>query len=223
MAEEQKYTQRVVDAINKGVNISKDEHLASFDVPELLRAVYDQDDSLYVNVLKKLNIDVKAVSQKIDQFIKDSVKTTSTVEPDSSADVKNMLYNASKYEKDMDDEYMSIEHLLLSQFDCKHSLIKELGKINGYDKASFKKAIDAIRGGNHVTSDNPESQYDALKKYGRDLVSDVASGKIDPVIGRDTEIRRVMEILSRKSKNNPVLIGDPGVGKTAVVEGLAWR
>jgi ATP-dependent Clp protease ATP-binding subunit ClpB len=225
MAEEQKYTTRVIDAINKGLAIAKDNHLPSFDVPELLRALYDQEDGMYVNVLKRLNIDVKKVSQMIDEYIHSSVKTTANEEDiDSSSDVKNILYNATKYQKKMSDDYMSVEHLLLAQFDCRHSLILKLtGNIEGYTKENFEKTIKQVRGNNHVTSDNPEVQYEALKKYGRDLVSDVASGKIDPVIGRDEEIRRVMEILSRKSKNNPVLIGDPGVGKTAVVEGLAWR
>ncbi len=220
---EQKYTTKVIDAINKGMEITKDKQLSCFDVPVLLRVLYDQEGSMYLSILKKLDIDIKEVSQEIDSYIEHSVKTTSTSEPDTSADVKNILYNATKYEKDMNDEYMSIEHLLLAQFDCKHTLIDKLSKLEHYNKKDFKKAIDSIRGGNHVTSDNPESQYEALKKYGRDLVASVADGKIDPVIGRDDEIRRVMEILSRKSKNNPVLIGDPGVGKTAVVEGLAWR
>ena len=221
--DEQKYTNRVIDAINNAATITKDNQLSTLDVPALLRALYDQDGSMYVSILKKLDIDYKKVSQTIDSYISNSVKTTSQAEPDTSADIKNLLYTASKIESQMSDEYMSVEHLLLAQFSSKHSLISELKKISGYDEKNFKKVIDQIRGGNHVTSDNPESQYEALKKYGRDLVSDVASGKIDPVIGRDVEIRRVMEILSRKSKNNPVLIGDPGVGKTAVVEGLAWR
>ena len=220
---EQKYTTRVIDAINNGISMTKDKHLASFDVPVLLRVLFDQDGSMYVNILKKLDIDVKQVSQLIDSYINNAVKTTSTEDPDSSSDVKNILYNAMKYESEMHDEYMSVEHLLLAQFDCKHTLIDKLSQLEHYNKKDFRKAIDSIRGGNHVTSDNPESQYEALKKYGRDLVASVADGKIDPVIGRDEEIRRVMEILSRKSKNNPVLIGDPGVGKTAVVEGLAWR
>lgn len=220
---EQKYTTRVIDAINNGISMTKDKHLASFDVPVLLRVLFDQDGSMYVNILKKLDIDVKQVSQLIDSYINNAVKTTSTEDPDSSSDVKNILYNATKYESEMHDEYMSVEHLLLAQFDCKHTLIDKLSQLEHYNKKDFRKAIDSIRGGNHVTSDNPESQYEALKKYGRDLVASVADGKIDPVIGRDEEIRRVMEILSRKSKNNPVLIGDPGVGKTAVVEGLAWR
>ena len=223
MSEEQKYTTKVIDAINKASQITKDNQLSQLDIPELLRALYDQEDSFYVNILKKIDVDPKEVNQVIDEFISHSVKTTSNAEPQSSSDVNNLLYNATKYEKEFSDEYMSVEHLLLAQFDIRHSLILRLLKIENYNKANFLKAIKAIRGNSHVTSDNPEAQYEALKKYGRDLVGEVASGKIDPVIGRDNEIRRIMEVLSRKSKNNPVLIGDPGVGKTAVVEGLAWR
>ena len=223
MSEEQKYTTKVIDAINQGAAIAKDNSLACFDVPELLRALYDQEGSRYLNIREKLGIDSKQVSQIIDSYIHDSVKTTSQEEPQPSSDINNRLYQATKYQKDSDDSYRSVEHLLLAQFDSRHSIRQKLTKIEGYNKDGFQKAIKQIRGNSHVTSDNPEAQYEALKKYGRDLVSDVASGKIDPVIGRDNEIRRIREILSRKSKNNPVLIGDPGVGKTAVVEGLAWR
>ena len=223
MASEQKYTTKVIEAINRGNGIAKEKHLPSFDVPELLRALYDQDNSMYVSVLKKTGADVKQVSQIIDEAIDSTAKTSSNSEPKSSNDVNSMLYNASKIEERMGDAYMSVEHLLLAQFQSRHSIMDRLKKVDNYTEKEFKKAIDQIRGGNHVDSDNPESRYEALSKYGRDLVQEVASGKIDPVIGRDNEIRRVMEILSRKSKNNPVLIGDPGVGKTAVVEGLAWR
>lgn len=223
MNNEQKYTTKVIESINKASELTKDSHLSQVDVPELLRALFDQDNSLYVNILKRIDVDSKLVSQEIDNAISHCVKTTSNEDPSTSSDLNNILYNATKYEKEFADEYMSVEHLLLAQFDVKHSLVLKLKNIENYTKENFLKAIKAIRGNTHVTSDNPEAQYEALKKYGRDLVSDVASGKIDPVIGRDNEIRRIMEILSRKSKNNPVLIGDPGVGKTAVVEGLAWR
>ena len=223
MSTEQKYTNKVIEAINKGVEISKDKSLPCFDVPELLRALFDQENSMYVNILNKIGIDEKEVSQLIDNAISSTAKTTSNSEITNSSDISNILYNATKYQKDMSDDYMSIEHILLAQFDCKHSLISKLKAIKDYTKDNFLKSIKQIRGNSHVTSDDPEAQYEALKKYGRDLVSEVAKGKIDPVIGRDNEIRRMMEILSRKSKNNPVLIGEPGVGKTAVVEGLAWR
>ncbi len=223
MAEEQRYTQKVIQAINDGIQYTKDKSLPSFDVPELLRVLFDQEDSLYFSVLRKVGVDPKRVSQIIDRFVEQTAKTTSSEEPETSADVKNILYVASKVQRQMKDDFLSVEHLLLAHFETRHSILRELQSLEGYDKSRFQKAIDQIRGGNHVTTDAPESQYEALKKYGRDLVDEVARGKIDPVIGRDNEIRRVMEILSRKSKNNPVLIGDPGVGKTAVVEGLAWR
>ena len=220
---EQKYTNKVIEALNEVTNITKDKKLSSIDIPVFLRVIYDQEGSMYLNILKRLNIDVKEVSYIIDNAISSSVTSTSC-EVDTSSDFKKLLYNATKYQKEFDDEYMSIEHLILAQFDTSHSIITRLKKeFNDYNKNKFKEVIKSIRGNNRVTSDNPENQYEALSKYGRDLVVDVASGKVDPVIGRDQEIRRVMEILSRKSKNNPVLIGDPGVGKTAIVEGLAWR
>lgn len=221
MAEQ--YTERFVQAINDCQKISEAENLPSMDVPALLRALFDQDGSMYVNVLNRCAIDTKKVSQLIDDYIKNTAKVSSAGQLQTSHDMQIVLSSASKYQKQMKDDFLSIEHLLLAQFDCKHSLVSKLQTLKDYSKDSFRKAIDAIRGGNHVKSENPEVQYEALSKYGRDLVNDVAEGKIDPVIGRDEEIRRVMEILSRKSKNNPILIGDPGVGKTAVVEGLAWR
>ena len=224
MSTEQKYTNKVMEVFNSGMEMTKQKNLPSFDVPELLRALFDYENSMYVNILNKIGIDEKEVSQQINKAIDSTVKTTSNMEVTQSSDISNILYNAAnKYQKEMEDEYLSVEHLLLAQFDCKHSLILKLKQIDKYTKENFLNAIKQIRGNAHVTSDDPEAQYEALKKYGRDLVSDVAKGKIDPVIGRDNEIRRMMEILSRKSKNNPVLIGDPGVGKTAVVEGLAWR
>ena len=189
----------------------------------MLRALFDISDSFYVNVLTKAGVNTKNVSQTIDGFINQISKTSSSEEPFPSVDFKNLLFNATKYEESMQDEYLSVEHLILAQFDSKHSIISKLCELENYNKKAFTKAIDDIRGGNHVTSDSPEDTYEVLKKYGRDLVDEVAKGHIDPVIGRDEEIRRVIQILSRKSKNNPVLIGEPGVGKTAVVEGLAWR
>ncbi len=220
---EQKYTNKVIEALNATTNLTKDKKLPSIDIPVFLRVLYDQENSMYLNILKKLNIDVKQVSYIIDNSISSSVSTSSS-EVDTSSDFKKLLYNATKYQKEFEDDYMSIEHLILAHFDTSHSLVTRLKKeFVDYNKSKFKEVIKTIRGNSHVTSDTPENQYEALSKYGRDLVVDVASGKIDPVIGRDQEIRRVMEILSRKSKNNPVLIGDPGVGKTAIVEGLAWR
>ena len=220
---DQKYTNKVIEVINNATAIAKKNDQPSVDVPHLLRALFDISDSFYVNVLTKAGVNTKNVSQTIDGFINQISKTSSSEEPFPSVDFKNLLFIATKYEESMQDEYLSVEHLILAQFDSKHSIISKLCELENYNKKAFTKAIDDIRGGNHVTSDSPEDTYEVLKKYGRDLVDEVAKGHIDPVIGRDEEIRRVIQILSRKSKNNPVLIGEPGVGKTAVVEGLAWR
>ena len=220
---DQKYTNKVIEVINNATAIAKKNDQPSVDVPHLLRALFDISDSFYVNVLTKAGVNTKNVSQTIDGFINQILKTSSSEEPFPSVDFKNLLFNATKYEESMQDDYLSVEHLILAQFDSKHSIISKLCELENYNKKAFTKAIDDIRGGNHVTSDSPEDTYEVLKKYGRDLVDEVAKGHIDPVIGRDEEIRRVIQILSRKSKNNPVLIGEPGVGKTAVVEGLAWR
>ena len=220
---DQKYTNKVIEVINNATAIAKKNDQPSVDVPHLLRALFDISDSFYVNVLTKAGVNTKNVSQTIDGFINQISKTSSSEEPFPSVDFKNLLFNATKYEESMQDDYLSVEHLILAQFDSKHSIISKLCELENYNKKAFTKAIDDIRGGNHVTSDSPEDTYEVLKKYGRDLVDEVAKGHIDPVIGRDEEIRRVIQILSRKSKNNPVLIGEPGVGKTAVVEGLAWR
>ena len=217
------YTQKVVEVINSASNIAKTHSNPSVDVPHLMRAIFDVEGSMLVKILTRLNIEPRLVSQTIDGFINQISQTSSSEDPYYSTDLKNILYKGTEYQKQMGDDYLSIEHLLLAQFDSKNTLIKKLEEIPSYNEKEFKKIIDQLRGGQKVTSDNPEATYDVLNKYGRDLVDEVAKGHIDPVIGRDQEIRRVIQILSRKTKNNPILIGEPGVGKTAVVEGLAWR
>lgn len=220
---QQMYTQKVVEVINSASNIAKTHSNPSVDVPHLMRAIFDVEGSMLVKILTRLNIEPRLVSQTIDGFINQISQTSSSEDPYYSTDLKNILYKGTEYQKQMGDDYLSIEHLLLAQFDSKNTLIKKLEEIPSYNEKEFKKIIDQLRGGQKVTSDNPEATYDVLNKYGRDLVDEVAKGHIDPVIGRDQEIRRVIQILSRKTKNNPILIGEPGVGKTAVVEGLAWR
>ena len=217
-SEEMKYTQRTVEALNVAKGLAQKGHHPEVGMAHLLRALFDQSDSFYVRILEKLDIDPKTVSQMIDGFL----ATVNTVQGNGAevffgTDVQNLLYQAGKIEKDWGDEYMSVEHLLLAQFRTKAAIVTRLSSIPHYDPKSFEKAIGEIRGSAKVTSDRPEETYEALSKYGRDLVSEVASGKVDPIIGRDDEIRLVMTILSRKTKNNPILIGDPGVGKTAVV------
>lgn len=223
MEKEQQYTQKVISIINNASDMAKRMNHPSIDVPHLMRAMFDSESSFYVKVLERLHIEPKLVSQTIDGFLGQINKTDSAEEPYPSTDFKGILFQASKVEKDFGDDFLSVEHLLIAQFTSNNSLIKRLEEIKGYDKKSFVETIKAIRGNQKVTTDNPEDTYDALNKYGRDLVDEVAKGHIDPIIGRDGEIRQVMQILSRKTKNNPILIGEPGVGKTAIAEGLAWR
>lgn len=221
---EQKYTQKTIDALNLSKSKAIELHHGSITVAHVLRALFDQSDSFYVRVLEKLDINPSMVNQLIDSYL-NSIATVSdtNVEPQFSSDVQNLIYKGVKIEEKWGDEYLSVEHLLLAQFNINSPVVNKLLSIPNYDEKSFTNAIKAIRGNSKVTSDNPEETYEVLSKYGKDLVSEVSNGKIDPIIGRDDEIRRVMTILSRKSKNNPILVGDPGVGKTAVVEGLAWR
>lgn len=221
---ELKYTNKAVEALNIATGFAKEKNNPQVDICHLLRALFNQTGSFYQNVMDKVGVDKVKVSQTIDTFINNISQISETnSDLDYSMDLKNVLYNAKKYMTEFNDEYISVEHLILATFDSKNSIIINLNKLDNYSKNKFYDAIKQIRGNQRVTSDNPEDTYEALTKYGRDLVSDVMRGKIDPVIGRDQEIRDVMMILSRKSKNNPILIGDPGVGKTAIVEGLAWR
>ncbi len=143
--------------------------------------------------------------------------------PYVSADLNRALLKADDYARAWKDDYLSVEHILLAMLESKDYQMKQLIKKYDINEKHLKEIISQIRGNQRVTRQNPEATYEALEKYGRDLVEEVKEGKIDPVIGRDEEIRNVIRILSRKTKNNPVLIGEPGVGKTAIVEGLAQR
>ncbi len=216
-------TEKVISIINSSQEISKDYFSCEIDVPHLIKALLDDKDSMLKNILKKINVNVDLFENTVTGFISSKAKSQSIDNMYLSTDLNNLLRNAENYKKAFQDSFISVEHLILAIFDTRHSILNKLLNIANFTKSNVKKAIDEIRGGNKVTDQNPEEKYEVLKKYGRDLTDDVAKGKIDPVIGRDEEIRRVIQILSRKSKNNPVLIGEPGVGKTAIVEGLAWR
>lgn len=218
-----KITEKVAAAINRAVEIAKAYQSPDVDVPHAMKALIEDDDSMLTNICMKQNINVRHVRDIIEDALRAKVKTSSSADPYPSVDFNFLMNNAVKYRTEFKDSYLSVEHVLLSLFDNKHSLIGALKKVPNFTKQNFKEAIAQIRGGNKVEDQNPENKQEVLKKYGRDLIDEVAKGKIDPVIGRDEEIRRVIQILSRKSKNNPVLIGEPGVGKTAIVEGLAWR
>lgn len=218
-----KLTEKVSLALSKAVELATAYRSPSIDVPHLMKALIDDNESLYLNILSKINVDIDKVTSIIDRYLQNNVQTNSQGQKNMSNDLSTLLNDADDYRKRYQDTYLSVEHLLLASFKNRHSLIQDLKKVTNYTLKNFEDAIKDIRGNTHVDDPNPENKYEVLKKYGRNLTEDVAKGKIDPVIGRDEEIRRVMQILSRKSKNNPVLIGEPGVGKTAIVEGLAWR
>lgn len=216
-------TEKVMSILYSAQEIAKENFSSEIDVTHVIKALLDDQDSMLKNILRKINVNINLFKDTVEGFINSKVKSNNIDNIYISTDVNNLLKNAESYMKAFEDSFVSVEHLILAIFDTKHSIINKLLAITNFEKNKVKKAIKEIRGNNKVVDKNPEEKYEVLKKYGRDLIDEVAKGKIDPVIGRDEEIRRVIQILSRKSKNNPVLIGEPGVGKTAIVEGLAWR
>ena len=222
---ENNMTEKLINVIGSAQQIAKENSSQEIDVPHIIKALMDDDNSMLKNVLQKCDSNPKMFDEIVTNFIKSKFKSSNVDESKMylSVDTNNLLVNGEKYRKEFKDSYLSTEHIILALFDSRHSIILKLQNVPNFNKNKVKEAILKIRGGNKVEDRNPEEKYEVLQKYGRDLTDEVAKGKIDPIIGRDEEIRRVIQILSRKSKNNPVLIGEPGVGKTAIVEGLAWR
>ena len=216
-------TEKVVKIITASQEIAKSYYSSEIDVPHVIKAMLTDENSMLKNVLAKISCSISLVEQTIDGFNEKKAKSLNIDNVYVSVDVSNLIKNAEKYKKIYEDKFISVEHLILAIFDTRHTVLNELLKVPNFDKKKVESAIKEIRGNSKVEDQNPEEKYEVLTKYGRDLTLDVSRGKIDPVIGRDEEIRRVIQILSRKTKNNPVLIGEPGVGKTAIVEGLAWR
>ncbi len=188
----------------------------------LLRALLEQDESIVVPILQKLGVNVPTLIATLDKETARYPKQTDA-QPQLSRELTAVLDGAEKHAKQLGDEYVSTEHLLLALADTKPAESVGILKAAGVVPADLMSAVKAVRGAHTVTDQNPENQYQALQKYTRDLTADARKGKLDPVIGRDEEIRRVIQVLSRRTKNNPVLIGEPGVGKTAIAEGLAQR
>ena len=220
----EKYTQNAQGAIIDCQNIAVEEGHQQIDGEHLHLALLMQKDGLIPKLLKFMNINtgevIGAVQQQIDKLPKVSGSAESMY---TTRRLQQLLLNAEKKAEKMKDEYVSVEHLYLALLDERNTPSAEIFKRYGISKDKFLEALNQVRGNQRVTSQNPEENYDALNKYGRDLVEMARDGKLDPVIGRDSEIRHTIQILSRRTKNNPVLIGEPGVGKTAVVEGLAQR
>jgi len=217
------YTQKVQEALVGAVNLASSNKNAEIDVVHLFSGLLNDDDNILSLLLKKININKEEIISFTNDYIAKIFKISGNAEPSISRDLNILIANSQEIMKEMGDGYVSVEHLILALFNSSNTYARELIKKYSLKREKIIKIIEEIRAGNNVETDNPENNYEVLKKYGRDLVEEVKLGKIDPVIGRDDEIRRVIQILSRKTKNNPILIGEPGVGKTAIVEGLAWR
>ncbi|KON68157.1 protein disaggregation chaperone [Peribacillus butanolivorans] len=219
-----KMTERTQQAFIGGQELAKDRGNPELTELHLLKTLMEQDESLLIRILSDSDKTVSRFEIELNKELnKLPVVSGSVAQVYMSASLQQLLTVAEKEMQVWEDEYLSVEHILLALLKEKKPNINRLFSTCGIDYDKAKQVIHDIRGNQRVTSQNPESTYEVLKKYGRDLVAEVKSGKVDPVIGRDTEIRNVIRILSRKTKNNPVLIGEPGVGKTAIVEGLAQR
>ena len=222
----QKFTQKSLEAIQKAQDIAVQNQNSQIEEEHLILALLEQEDSLIKELLNKIGIpenferDIRSKVENDPKMVGGARKADSIY---VSQDVDIVLTNSEKIADKMKDEYVSVEHIMLAIFDNPSNEIKNIFKRYNINKNDFLKALSSVRGNTRVTNDNPESTYDVLKKYGQDLVQMAREQKLDPVIGRDTEIRNVITILSRKTKNNPCLIGEPGVGKTAIAEGLALR
>ena len=223
----EKYTQKSLEAVKAAQELTIQNQNQQIEQAHLLAALLRQDGGLVPQLLKKMGVTVESLDAAVGKELEKLPRVTgSGREADKfyvSRAVDTALNQAEKIAADMKDDYVSVEHLLLALIEAPDSTLKELFRTYNITKESCLQALQAVRGNQRVTTDSPEDTYEALSKYGTNLVKRAKEQKMDPVIGRDDEIRNVIRILSRKTKNNPVLIGEPGVGKTAIVEGLAQR
>lgn len=217
-----KFTQKSMEAVQNCEKIASDYGNQEIEQEHLLYSLLTLDDSLIGKMIEKMEIDPQTFLNRVEELIEKRPKVQGG-QPYVGQYLNKVLISAEDEMKVFGDEYVSVEHLFLAMIKHPSSTIKNLFKEFGITRETFLQALSTVRGNQRVTSDNPEATYDTLEKYGQDLVEKAREQKLDPVIGRDEEIRNVVRILSRKTKNNPVLIGEPGVGKTAVVEGLAQR
>ena len=217
-----KFTQKSMEAVQNCEKIASDYGNQEIEQEHLLYSLLTLEDSLIYKMIEKMKIDPNTFLNRVEELIEKRPKVQGG-QPYVGQYLNKVLISAEDEMKVFGDEYVSVEHLFLAMIKHPSSTIKNLFKEFGITRETFLQALSTVRGNQRVTSDNPEATYDTLEKYGQDLVEKAREQKLDPVIGRDEEIRNVVRILSRKTKNNPVLIGEPGVGKTAVVEGLAQR
>ncbi len=217
-----KFTQKSLQAVQDLEKTAYDFGNQEIEQEHLLYNLLHQDDSLILKLIEKMEINKDHFLNRVETALNDRVKVSGG-QPYIGQYLNKALINAEDEAKAMGDEYVSVEHLFLAMLKNPSPSMKKLFQEYGITRERFLQALSTVRGNQRVTTDNPEATYDTLEKYGQDIVEKARNQKMDPVIGRDTEIRNVVRILSRKTKNNPVLIGEPGVGKTAVVEGLAQR
>ena len=218
----QKFTQKSIQAVQACERIAMEYGNQEIEQEHLFYALLSQDDSLILKMMEKMGVDKNLILNRAEEALRKRTKVQGG-QIYIGQDLNKVLIHAEDEAKQMGDEYVSVEHLFLAVMKYANREMKSIFKEMGIKRDDFLKALATVRGNQRVTSDNPEATYDTLNKYGTDLVERARDQKLDPVIGRDAEIRNVIRILSRKTKNNPVLIGEPGVGKTAVVEGLAQR
>ena len=219
-------TQKSMEAVQNAQSIAAEYSNQTLQPEHLLLSLLSQQDSLNAQLFTRMGVDTNSFMQNVTNIIAQLPKVTASRQADKvyiSAQLDAALNSAEQTAQQMKDEYISVEHLALGLIDTAGGKLKDLFRLFSVDRNKFLKALQEIRGNTRVTTDNPEGTYDVLAKYGQELVALAKAQKLDPVIGRDSEIRNVIRILSRKTKNNPVLIGEPGVGKTAIAEGLALR
>jgi ATP-dependent Clp protease ATP-binding subunit ClpB len=219
-----KFTQKSQEAILEAQTLAQAYNHPAVEPEHLLKTLIEQEGGVVPSLLKRIGTDVHLLQGSVEQALgRMSRATGSSVQVGMSRELNNILEEAQAIADSMKDDYVSTEHLLMAMAQPKGGRVRDLLARHGVDYNAVMQALAQVRGSQRVTSQNPEAQYEALAKYGRDLTQEARKGKLDPVIGRDEEIRRVIQILSRRTKNNPVLIGEPGVGKTAIAEGLAQR
>jgi len=223
MATNQNFTEKARQAIIVGQQLTQERNLAQYEPEALLVGLVDQADGIVPQILQRLNVDPAMVLREARALLDRAPKLQYSSEAVISGGLRKALQEAERQAQQFGDEYISTEHLLIGILNGERTPAASLLNRLGVDRDRVLGALTEIRGNQRVTDENPENTYQALEKYGRDLTELARAGKLDPVVGRDDEIRRVIQVLSRRTKNNPVLIGDPGVGKTAIVEGLAQR
>ena len=223
----QKLTQKSIEAVQSAQDIAIEYQKNAIEPEHLMYSLLNQENGLIPQLMTKMNIENQSISNSVLSVISQMPKVSGSGRQSGTVYISNeadrIMVNAEQQAKNMKDEYVSVEHIFLAIIENPTSKLKEILKVFSVDKNKFLKVLMEVRGNTKVTNQNPEETYDVLAKYGQELVELARNNKLDPVIGRDSEIRNVIRILSRKTKNNPVLIGEPGVGKTAIAEGLALR